>query len=108
MWIAALARSARVLCAGDAQAREFRSADNQVENYPTVEAVQYMAKLVAERTSGRHTIRVFHSRQLGEEKDTIEATKVGAIDLNRTNVVPLGALHPGGQRAGHAVSVPLA
>jgi tripartite ATP-independent transporter DctP family solute receptor len=42
----------------------------------------------------RHAIRVFHSRQLGEEKDTIEGTKAGAIELNRTNIVPLGAFVP--------------
>lgn len=76
------------------QAREFRAADNQVEDYPTVQALQFMARLVSERTNGRHSMRVFHSRQLGEERDTIEATKVGAIDLNRTNIVPLGALAP--------------
>ncbi|ETR78144.1 C4-dicarboxylate ABC transporter [Afipia sp. P52-10] len=76
------------------QAREFRAADNQVEDYPTVQALQFMAKLVAERTKGRHTIRVFHSRQLGEERDTIDATKAGAIDLNRTNIVPLGVSAP--------------
>jgi tripartite ATP-independent transporter DctP family solute receptor len=94
MWFTALLAAAMALSAGPAQAREFRSADNQVENYPTVEAVQFMAKLVAERTNGRHTIQVFHSRQLGEEKDTIEAAKAGAIDLNRTNIVPLGAYVP--------------
>jgi hypothetical protein len=33
-----------------------------------------------------NAVRVFHSRQLGEEKETIEQTRVGAIDLNRTNV----------------------
>jgi tripartite ATP-independent transporter DctP family solute receptor len=94
MWCAALVAAAVAFPGGCALAREFRSADNQVENYPTVEAVQHMAKLVAERTNGRHTIRVFHSRQLGEEKDTIEATKAGAIDINRTNIVPLGAFIP--------------
>jgi tripartite ATP-independent transporter DctP family solute receptor len=77
-----------------AEARDFRSADNQIGDYPTVEAVQYMARLVSERTGGRHTIHVFHTRQLGEEKDTIEATKVGAIDMNRINVVPMGAYVP--------------
>ena len=51
-----------------------------------------MGRLVAERTGGRHQIRVFHSRQLGEEKDTIEQTRAGAIDLNRTNVAPIGDL----------------
>jgi tripartite ATP-independent transporter DctP family solute receptor len=54
----------------------------------------FMARLVEERTAGRHRIRVFHSRQLGEEKDTIEQTRVGAIDLNRTNVAPIGSLIP--------------
>lgn len=70
-------------------AREFRAADNQVENYPTVQALMYMGRLVAERTGGRHTIRVFHSRQLGEEEQTIEQTRAGVIDFARVNVAPL-------------------
>jgi TRAP-type C4-dicarboxylate transport system substrate-binding protein len=49
-------------------AREFRAADTQNEGYPTVQALLYMGSLVAERTGGRHHIKVFHSRQLGEEK----------------------------------------
>ena len=69
-----------------AWAREFRAADTQSEDYPTVEALRYMGRLIAERSDGRHHIRVFHSRQLGEEKETIEQTRVDAIDLNRTNV----------------------
>ena len=77
-----------------AGAREFRAADIQAEDYPTVRALQLMARLVEERTGGRHRIRVFHSRQLGEESDTIEQTRVGAIDLNRTNVAPIGSLIP--------------
>src|SRR5712691_387934 len=77
-----------------AQAREFRAADNQSEDYPTVQALAFMARLVEERTGGRHRIRVFHSRQLGEEKETIEQTRIGAIDLDRTNVAPLGSLVP--------------
>src|SRR5262245_16234515 len=77
-----------------AEAREFRVADTQSEDYPTVQALLFMARIVEERTAGRHRIRVFHSRQLGEEKDTIEQTRVGAIDLNRTNVAPIGSLVP--------------
>ena len=77
-----------------AWAREFRAADTQSEDYPTVEALRYMARLIAERSAGRHQIRVFHSRQLGEEKETIEQTRVGAIDLNRTNVALIGAFVP--------------
>ena len=77
-----------------AVAREFRAADTQSEDYPTVQALRYMGRLIAERSGGRHQIRVFHSRQLGEEKETIEQTRVGAIDLNRTNVALIGTFVP--------------
>lgn len=77
-----------------AAAREFRAADTQTEDYPTVQALRYMGALIAERTGGRHEIKVFHSRQLGEEKETIEQTRAGAIDLNRTNVALIGNFVP--------------
>jgi tripartite ATP-independent transporter DctP family solute receptor len=77
-----------------AGAREFRAADIQEESYPTVQALRYMDQLVTERTGGRHRIRVFHSRQLGEESQTIEQTRVGAIDMNRINVGAIGNYAP--------------
>src|SRR5215475_6926509 len=80
--------------AAPAVAREFRAADIQEENYPTVLALRYMDQLVTQRTGGRHRIRVFHSRQLGEENQTIEQTRVGAIDMNRINVGAIGNAAP--------------
>ncbi|QWG20716.1 TRAP transporter substrate-binding protein [Bradyrhizobium sediminis] len=77
-----------------AVAREFRAADTQSEDYPTVQALRYMGRMIAEKSGGRHQIRVFHSRQLGEEKETIEQTRVGAIDLNRSNVALIGTFVP--------------
>src|SRR2546422_5922994 len=77
-----------------AVAREFRVADTQSADYPTVQALRYMGLLIEERSGGRHQVRVFHSRQLGEEKETIEQTRVGAIDLNRINVALVGSLVP--------------
>jgi tripartite ATP-independent transporter DctP family solute receptor len=53
-----------------------------------------MGRLVEERSGGRLRIVVFHSRQLGEEKETIEQTRAGAIDLNRTNVALIGNFVP--------------
>jgi TRAP-type C4-dicarboxylate transport system substrate-binding protein len=91
---AAVVCAAVLMAPPTADAREFRVADTQSEDYPTVQALHFMSRLVEERTGGRHRIRVFHSRQLGEEKDTIEQTRVGAIDLNRTNVAPIGSLIP--------------
>ncbi|MBR0869900.1 TRAP transporter substrate-binding protein [Bradyrhizobium tropiciagri] len=75
-------------------AREFRTADTQNEDYPTVQALNYMGNLISERTGGRHRMVVFHSRQLGEEKETLEQTRAGAIDLNRTNVALIGTMVP--------------
>jgi tripartite ATP-independent transporter DctP family solute receptor len=77
-----------------AVAREFRAADTQSEDYPTVQALYYMGSLIAEQSGGRLQIRVFHSHQLGEEKETIEQTRAGAIDLNRTNVALIGSFVP--------------
>jgi tripartite ATP-independent transporter DctP family solute receptor len=71
-------------------AREFRAADTQSEDYPTVQALRYMGGLIEQNSGGRLQIRVFHSRQLGEEKET----RAGAIDLNRTNVALIGTFVP--------------
>ncbi|HEV7878772.1 MAG TPA: TRAP transporter substrate-binding protein [Bradyrhizobium sp.] len=82
------------VAAASAVAREFRAADTQAEDYPTVQALRFMSSVIAERSGGRDQIRVFHSRQLGEEKETIEQTRVGAIDLNRTNGALIGNFVP--------------
>ena len=85
-----------LLCAASsvAQAREFRVADTQTEDYPTVEALRTMGRIIAEKTGGRQLLRVFHSNQLGEESETLEQTRAGAVDLNRTNVALIGGFIP--------------
>ena len=71
-----------------------KSADTHSDGYPTVEAVKYMGKLLSDWTNGRLSIKVYPGRQLGEEKDTIEQTTAGAIDLNRVNLAPLNSIVP--------------
>lgn len=90
------AASAAVLLAGAsiAQTITLRSADTHPEDYPTVQAVKYMSDLLQKSTDGRIAIEVFHSRQLGEEKDTIEQTRFGVIDMNRVNLAPFNNLIP--------------
>ena len=80
--------------ATSADARDFRVADTQAEDYPTVQALRFMGHVISERSNGRHQIKVFHSRQLGEEKETLEQTRAGAIDLNRINVALIGNIVP--------------
>lgn len=62
-----------------------RSSDTHPDGYPTVEGVKAMAAEVAEKTEGRICIEVFPSSQLGEEKDTIEQTQFGVIDMVRAS-----------------------
>jgi tripartite ATP-independent transporter DctP family solute receptor len=71
-----------------------RSSDTHPDGYPTVEAVKHMGELIEERTDGRIAVEVFHSAQLGEEKDTIEQTQFGVIDMNRVSMGPFNNLIP--------------
>ncbi|MDI6838311.1 MAG: TRAP transporter substrate-binding protein, partial [Rhizobiaceae bacterium] len=50
--------------------------------------IDLFAEKVKEYSNGEIEIKVFHSAQLGEEKDTIEQTQFGVIDLNRVSLGP--------------------
>lgn len=78
------------LAGGSAIAQEItlRSSDTHPDGYPTVEAVKYLGQIVKEKTGGRIGVDVYHSAQLGEEKDTIEQTRAGVIDMNRVSLGP--------------------
>ena len=71
-----------------------RSSDTHADGYPTVAAVEAMGALLEERTDGRLCIEVFHSSQLGQEKDTIEQTQFGVIDMNRVSLGPFNNIIP--------------
>jgi tripartite ATP-independent transporter DctP family solute receptor len=76
------------------EARDFRSADVHPADYPTVQAVQYMGKLLKEKSGGKMGVRVFPSGALGTEKDNIEQLKLGGLDMMRINVAPLNSVVP--------------
>jgi tripartite ATP-independent transporter DctP family solute receptor len=62
--------------------------------YPTVEAVVSMGKKLEQATSGRLSIQMYPSMQLGGEKEMIEQAQVGALALARISVGPMGPLVP--------------
>lgn len=87
--LAALLASATLASAAFAECEvTFRSSDTHPDGYPTVAAVNAMGDMLKERSNGRICIEVFHSAQLGEEKDTIEQTQFGVIDMNRVSLGP--------------------
>lgn len=86
--LAGLLASAAMVTAASACEITLRSSDTHPEGYPTVVAVQKMGEMLQERSGGRICVEVFHSAQLGQEKDTIEQTQLGVIDLNRVSLGP--------------------
>ena len=62
--------------------------------YPTVEAVERMGRKLAEATNGRLSIQMYPSMQLGGEKEMIEQAQVGALQIARISVGPMGPLVP--------------
>lgn len=89
-----LAFAAAISLSGAASAKEFRSADVHPADYPTVRAVNEMSRIVSERTGGKHTIKVFGQSALGSEKDTVEQTKLGALDMVRVNTAAFNNIAP--------------
>ncbi|HSE77487.1 MAG TPA: TRAP transporter substrate-binding protein [Alphaproteobacteria bacterium] len=60
--------------------------------YPTVEAVVRMGKKLEQSTNGRLSIQMFPSMQLGGEKEMIEQAQVGALQIARISVGPVGTI----------------
>jgi tripartite ATP-independent transporter DctP family solute receptor len=89
----ALAAAFALACTG-AHAREFRSADIHVKDYPTTLAVKYMGDELARSTGGRDQIKVFADGALGSEKDTVEQVKIGALDMVRVNTAAFHGIVP--------------
>jgi tripartite ATP-independent transporter DctP family solute receptor len=76
-----------------AQARMvFKASDVQPAGYPTVVATENLGKKLAAATNGRLSVQMFPSMQLGGEKETIEQTQIGAIQMLRVSVGSLGPI----------------
>jgi tripartite ATP-independent transporter DctP family solute receptor len=82
--------------AADIRAAEFDlvEAHTTTAEHPyTLGMIRY-AQLVRERTQGRVTIQIHHSRQLGDERQVVEGLQLGTIHLTVTSTGPLGGFVP--------------
>jgi tripartite ATP-independent transporter DctP family solute receptor len=68
----------------------FKAADVHPDGYPTVEAIKSMGKKLEQATGGRLSIQMYPSMQLGGEKEAIEQTQIGALQIARVSVGALG------------------
>ena len=70
----------------------FKASDVQPVGYPTVVATENLGKKLEAATNGRLSVRMYPSMQLGGEKETIEQTQIGAIQLLRVSAGTLGPI----------------
>jgi tripartite ATP-independent transporter DctP family solute receptor len=79
---------------GEPKTRPLFAADTHPDEYPTVQALHAIDRLLNERTNGEMRIRIYAGGQMGAEKDTLEITVFGGLDLNRVNLAPLNSIVP--------------
>jgi tripartite ATP-independent transporter DctP family solute receptor len=70
----------------------FKASDVQPVGYPTVVAAENLGKKLEAATEGRLSVQMFPSMQLGGEKETIEQTQIGAIQMLRVSAGAMGPI----------------
>ncbi|HTB04866.1 MAG TPA: TRAP transporter substrate-binding protein [Bradyrhizobium sp.] len=70
----------------------FKASDVQPPGYPTVVATENLGKKLEAATQGRLSVQMYPSMQLGGEKETIEQTQIGAIQMLRVSVGSMGPI----------------
>ena len=89
-----LAAALALATACAAHAQTMKAADVHPAGYPTVVAVENMGKKLETATKGRIKFQMFPGSVLGGEKEMIEQTQVGAIQILRTSLGPVGPVVP--------------
>ncbi len=71
-----------------------KAADVHPPGYPNVVAIENLGKKLEAATNGKFKLQMFPSGVLGGEKEMIEQVQVGAINILRTSLGPVGTVVP--------------
>ena len=71
-----------------------KATDTHPAGYPTVVAVENMGKKLEAQSNGRYKVQMFPGAVLGQEKETVEQTQIGALQLNRISLGVIGPVVP--------------
>ena len=72
----------------------FKVADVQPAGYPNVVALENMGKKLEAATKGKYKFQIFPGGVLGSEKEMIEQAQVGALQIARISLGPMGPVVP--------------
>jgi tripartite ATP-independent transporter DctP family solute receptor len=90
--IAVAAATLSVSVAALAQNVVLKSHDTHPAGYPTVAAIEAMGKKLDAATNGRIKIQTFPGAVLGQEKEAVEQTQLGAIQIARISMGVIGPI----------------
>ncbi|MDJ0895441.1 MAG: TRAP transporter substrate-binding protein [Alphaproteobacteria bacterium] len=88
------ALGALLLLSGMATAAEWRGWNIHVEGYPNTIAMDKFAELLAEKSKGEITLKMFHGGTLGSQPDAIEQVRLGGLEIGNFNLGPIGPVAP--------------
>ena len=71
-----------------------KAADVHPPGYPTVVAIENLGKKLEAATNGRYKAQMFPGGVLGSEKEMVEQTQVGAIQITRVSLGVIGPVVP--------------
>jgi tripartite ATP-independent transporter DctP family solute receptor len=77
-----------------AESMTLKAADVHPEGYPTVAAIEHLGQKLEKATNGRLKLKMFPNMVLGGEKEMIEQCQVGALQIARISLGPVGSVVP--------------
>lgn len=92
--LAGLAALMAVGLSSAAQAAEWKGWNIHKPDYPNTVAMDKFAELLAERSGGEITLKMFHSGVLGNQPDAIEQVRIGGLAIGNFNLGPIGPIAP--------------
>lgn len=79
---------------GSVEAAEWKGWNIHKPGYPNTVAMDKFAELLAQKTDGRHRLKMFHSGVLGNQPDAIEQLRIGGVEIGNFNLGPIGPVAP--------------
>jgi len=77
-----------------AETMVLKAADVHPEGYPNVVAMEHLGEKLAKATNGRLKLQMYPNMVLGGEKEMIEQCQVGALQIARISLGPVGSVVP--------------
>ena len=71
-----------------------KAADVHPPGYPNVVAIESLGKKLEAATNGKYKIQMFPAGVLGSEKEMIEQAQIGALQIARISLGPMGPVVP--------------